>query len=179
MFGREAPDRRIVDADTRHIGLAGHPAHQHHRDWHLRPLALRPGAVGSDLRDSPDDAVDLASAKSIEQLVHVARLGFQDQVEGDPVTHLGRLPFDGCYDARRAEELEPVGDDAQNVAPTLGQASGQHVGCVPGLLDDGLNPPESLRRHIGTVVEDARNGLDRDPRFGRHLSDRKAFPLGH
>ncbi len=106
--------------------------------------ATRP--VVAHLRDGPDDAVHLARDQRLfSSRLDVLRLRLVDEVERDRVAHLGGLLLDARQDAGRPEVVEAVGDDAEDVAPALGQAAGKHVRRVAGLGDDLLDPLAASR----------------------------------
>ena len=139
-------------------------------------MGAQPASVAADFRNRPDDPVDLARPQAAEQVVDVVGLGFEDEVQHDRVAALRCGPLDGRQHSRRAEVVEAVGDDAEDVAATLRQAAGQHVRRVSRLADDFLNTLERFGSNIGPVVEHARYGLRRDPGLGRHVSNGQAFP---
>jgi hypothetical protein len=109
----------------------------------------------------------------------VAGLRFEHQVQHYRVAHLGRLPLDGRQHARWSEELEPVGNHAQNVAATQGEASGQHIGRIPGSPDNLLYPLQGFRGDVRPIVENARNRLDRNPGRDGDIPDRQALSTAH
>ena len=112
-------------------------------------------------------------------MVDVVGLRLEDQIQGDAVAHLGRLPLDLREDPRRPEVLESVGHHAEDVAATLNEASGEHIRGVAGLPDYVLDTLQRLRGDVRAVVQDARNSLDRDARSRGHISNCQALPLGH
>src|ERR1035437_1540416 len=142
-------------------------------------MSPQPRAVIAHFGYGPDDAVHLAGGQAAEQAIDIVGLGLEDQIESNRVPHLGRLALDGRQHARRAEVVEAEGDDAENMASTLGQAAGQHVWGVASLTDDFLNAFQCFRGDVRSVVEDARHGLRRDPGRGGDLFDRQALWLGH
>jgi hypothetical protein len=102
-----------------------------------------------------------------------------DQVQRDGIVHLGRLAVDPGQDLRRPEVLEPVGHDAQRLAPALREAAGEHVRRVAGVTDDLLDALVGLGRDVRSIVQDAGDGLRRDACGGRDILDRQAGPGSH
>ena len=179
MLRGEAADGDVVDGHGRQTGFAGHAADQHQGHGQLAARRVGPGPVVPNLRDRPDDSVDLARAESIEEVVYRVGFGLEDEIERDPEPQFCGLAFHRNDDVGGPEVLEPVRNHAKQVASTDDQAARQQVGGVAEFADDLLDSFDGVRGDVGLAVDYPGHGLNRYAGGRRYVADRRPLTLRH